>query len=209
MSPFDISVFDMSLFDIFTPKSIYLIPDNSLQVSVTNLSSQKSIEQTEVPKNKFRKALEPFLDKSGIQINGNSKWDLMINNEETFRRVVTEGSIGLGESYMDGWWDCESVDEFLTKILSSRFDVKLKSNWKLALDVIIPKLRNRQSRKRAFQVDYKHYDLDNNLFENMLDKRLTYSCGYWKNATTLDQAQENKLKLICDKIQLEPGMRVL
>jgi cyclopropane-fatty-acyl-phospholipid synthase len=43
----------------------------------------------------------------------------------------------------------------------------------------------------------------------MLDRRLTYSCGYWKNAKTLDEAQEHKFDLICRKLNLQPGQRIL
>jgi cyclopropane-fatty-acyl-phospholipid synthase len=66
-----------------------------------------------------------------------------------------------------------------------------------------------QKPSRAFEVGQKHYDLGNDLFIAMLDKRLNYTCGYWKNATNLDEAQEAKLELVCKKINLQPGMAVL
>jgi cyclopropane-fatty-acyl-phospholipid synthase len=66
-----------------------------------------------------------------------------------------------------------------------------------------------QSKSRAKQVAYKHYDLDNDLFRVMLDKRMIYSCGYWRNASTLEEAQVAKLDLICKKLQLKPGLRLL
>ena len=77
------------------------------------------------------------------------------------------------------------------------------------LNGICFKLFNYQSKARAFQIGEHHYDLGNDLFEKMLDKRMIYSCGYWKNAKTLDEAQEAKLDLICRKLYLKPGMKVL
>jgi cyclopropane-fatty-acyl-phospholipid synthase len=70
-------------------------------------------------------------------------------------------------------------------------------------------LLNLQRRSRAFQIGERHYDIGHDLFSHMLDKRLIYSCGYWKNASTLDEAQEAKLDLVCRKLHLTPGMRVL
>ena len=66
-----------------------------------------------------------------------------------------------------------------------------------------------QSKKRSTQVTKHHYDLGNELFELMLDKEMQYTCAYWKDNDTLDKAQENKMQLICDKLQLKPGMQVL
>jgi cyclopropane-fatty-acyl-phospholipid synthase len=64
-------------------------------------------------------------------------------------------------------------------------------------------------RSRAFEVGRWHYDIGNDLFAVMLDKRMNYSCAYWQEADTLDKAQEAKLELTCRKLGLEPGMRVL
>jgi cyclopropane-fatty-acyl-phospholipid synthase len=71
------------------------------------------------------------------------------------------------------------------------------------------KLMNMQAPSRAFEVGEQHYDLGNDLYRAMLDKRLNYTCAYWKNAANLDEAQEAKLDLVCRKIGLKPGMHVL
>ncbi len=68
---------------------------------------------------------------------------------------------------------------------------------------------NMQSRARAGQIAEKHYDLGNDVYRVMLDERMVYTCGYWKDAKTLSEAQEHKLDLVCRKAQLKPGMRVL
>jgi len=152
---------------------------------------------------------EKILSLAGIKINGNNPWDIKIHNEKFYQRVLTQGSLGLGESYMDGWWDCEKLDESSYRVLRSQIESRVKQNWIFLLEVLLTRIFNMQSKKRAFQIGEKHYDLGNELFKNMLDKRMVYSCAYWKDAHTLDEAQENKLDLICQKIGLQPGMKIL
>jgi len=154
-------------------------------------------------------AAKRLLSLAGVNINGDNPWDITVNNEDFYRRVMAHSSLGLGESYMDGWWDCEKLDEFFYRIL--RFDIenKVKQNWVLLFNVLRARVFNLQSKKRAFQIGEKHYDTGNELFINMLDKRMVYSCAYWKNAYTLNEAQDNKLDLICQKLELQPGMRIL
>jgi cyclopropane-fatty-acyl-phospholipid synthase len=158
---------------------------------------------------KLRKTAEELLAPTGVEINGKNPWDIQIHNDDFYRRVLTQGSLGLGESYMDAWWDCDELDGFFYRIVVANLEDKVKGNWKLLLRALGARIFNIQSKRRAFQVGEKHYDLGNELFENMLDKRLVYSCAYWKNARTLNEAQENKLDLICRKIGLQPGMRIL
>ena len=150
-----------------------------------------------------------LLDQTDVQINGSHPWDLQVHDEHLYERILRDSSLGLGEAYMDGWWDCEAIDGFIARVLQARLDEKLKKNLRLVLRVLTAKVSNRQSRGRAFEVGQRHYDLGNELYQAMLDKRLTYSCGYWKDARTLDEAQEAKLELVCKKIGLRPGMRVL
>ena len=145
---------------------------------------------------------------ANIHINGNNSWDISLKNEKFYSRVLSEGSLGLGESYMDGCWDCDDIDELFFKLLTADLEHKIVP-LKLLFKVFKSKLLNLQNKKRsAHDVGY-HYNLGNILFQNMLDKYMTYSCAYWKNANTLNQAQEAKLKLICDKNYLKPGMTLL
>jgi cyclopropane-fatty-acyl-phospholipid synthase len=159
--------------------------------------------------NKYKKIAEDILALAGVSINGSDPWDIHIHNDEFYRRVISDGEMGLGESYMDGWWDCEHVDELIFMILKARLDEKIQQNLSVLLSLLKAKLFNLQSKRRAFIVGERHYDLGNDLFHNMLDRRMNYSCAYWKDADSLDKAQENKLELICRKICLEPGMKVL
>jgi len=150
-----------------------------------------------------------LLSLAGIKNNGDNPWDIRVYNNKFYQRVLTQGSLGLGESYMDGWWDCEKLDEFFYRVLRCQLESRVRQNWALLFRVILARIINMQSRKRAFQIGEKHYDLGNELFMNMLDKRMVYSCAYWKDTHTLDEAQESKLDLICQKLGLQPGMKIL
>ncbi len=151
-----------------------------------------------------------LLGEADIRINGQRPWDIIINNDAFYNRVLRGGSLALGESYMDSWWEVQQLDEFFNRLLSTHLERQIHGNWLIILRSLVPAfLFNRQSRRRSWQVGKHHYDIGNELYEAMLDKRLTYTCGYWKTATTLDQAQEDKLELTCRKLYLQPGMRVL
>ena len=153
--------------------------------------------------------IRELLEMAGVELNGPNPWDIQVHNPSFYDRVLQNSTLGLGESYMDGWWDCEAIDVMVTKLLLADVRSQVKGNWKFVLHGLRAKLFNRQSSARAFQVGEQHYDLGNDLYEAMLDKRLNYTCGYWRNAKTLDEAQEAKLELVCKKIGLEPGMHIL
>ena len=156
----------------------------------------------------LRYKCEELLRHADINVSGARPWDVKIYNENFCNRIFSEGSLALGEGYMDGWWDVESVDEFICKILSSDISNKIKPYKLLALS-IQAKLTNLQNLSRAVQVADSHYNLGNRIFEIMLDKRLTYTCGYWRDAADLDAAQEAKLDLVCRKLHLEEGQHIL
>jgi len=155
----------------------------------------------------YKQTCQEILNQAGIQINGDKSWDMQVHNPKTYKRILSQGSLGLGESYMDGWWDCKALDQFFYKVLSANLDSKVKGRnlW----NVIKAKLTNPQKLTRTFNIGKKHYDVGNDLFELMLDKRMVYSCGYWKNSNDVDKAQESKLKLTCKKMNLKPGMTIL
>jgi len=146
---------------------------------------------------------------AGITLNGSDPADIQVHNEDLYERVLKGGSLALGESYMDGWWDCPALDQFFDKLLRARLPQKVKSNWKLLWPVIQARVFNLQSRSRAFQVGEQHYDIGNDLYQAMLDTNMLYTCGYWRQAQNLDEAQIAKMDLVCRKIQLEEGMSVL
>jgi cyclopropane-fatty-acyl-phospholipid synthase len=158
---------------------------------------------------RFREIAVEILQLAGVNISGANSWDVRVQNEDFYRRAITEGELGIGESYMDGWWDSEHVDETIFRILRARLDEKIRRKLAIAVKLSMARLFNLQSRRRAFMVGERHYDLGNDLFQNMLDNRMNYSCGYWKDARDLNEAQEKKLELICRKLYLKPGMRML
>jgi len=157
---------------------------------------------------RYRRRLERLLDAAGLTINGSNPWDPRVHDERFYARALGLGPLGFGEAYMDGWWDCAELDEAVCRFIRAHGELHLTSPAEV-LDSINARLFNRQNRRRAYQVGHRHYDIGNDLFQCMLDKRMIYSCGYWARADDLDQAQEDKLELIARKLQLQPGQRVL
>ena len=144
-----------------------------------------------------------------VEIGGARPWDIRVSNPAFYERLLRDASIGLGESYMDRWWECDALEQFMEKILRARLKDRVRGNWRLWVLPAQALLFNLQSRARAFQVAEAHYDIGNDLYQAMLDPRMVYTCGYWKNAKTLAEAQEAKLELIAQKAGLQPGMKVL
>lgn len=158
---------------------------------------------------KYKKLASELLEKAEITINGHQPYDIQVHNDDLYQRVFSQGALGLGEAYMDGWWDCEALDQFFYRILKSNIQEQVRGKWNFYWHIAKSKLVNLQSKRRAYEVGEQHYDRGNDLFKAMLDSRLNYSCAYWKNAENLDEAQEAKLDLICKKLNLSPGMNVL
>jgi len=171
--------------------------------------SSSCVEDLSFHDNAWYRIIHELLSEAGIEVNGARPFDLQVKNPEFFKRVLEGGSLALGETYMDGWWDCERLDIFFQRVLRVGLEHKLPRHLKDVLRVLATRVMNLQSRKRAWIVGKEHYDLGNDLFALMLDPYMQYSCGYWKQATNLDQAQQDKLKMICDKLQLKPGMTLL
>lgn len=161
-----------------------------------------------IPHHKIERRVQSMLSLADVQINGTRPWDIHVRNADFYARLLSKGSMGLGESYMDGWWECEQLDEFVCRALRLDLDKQLQHAGML-WSVLKAHLLNLQNERRAWQVGREHYDLGNALFEQMLDPSMAYSCGYWRHANSLEEAQAHKLDLICQKLQLEPGMRLL
>ncbi len=171
--------------------------------------SSSCIEEVNLKENHWFRIVQELLQTADIEVNGSRPWDIQVSNPAFFRRVLQEGSLGLGESYMDGWWQCERLDMFFHRVLKYQLDQQIPHHFRDTLRVIAARLTNLQSKRRAWIVGKEHYDLGNDLFSLMLDSHMQYSCGYWKEATTLEEAQTAKLRMICDKLQLQPGMSLL
>ena len=156
----------------------------------------------------LRAKVDELLAKADIFANGNRPWDMRLHQPGVLERIAARGSLGLGESYMDGEWDAEQLDEFFAHLLRARLDREARP-LNLLLPLLKERIFNRQNTRRAWQVGEAHYDLGNDFYQAMLGSHMAYSCGYWQGAANLDEAQVAKLDLICRKLQLEPGMRVL
>ncbi len=156
-----------------------------------------------------KQAIQDIFDLADVRINGNRPWDIQVRNLSFYERVLAGGSLALGESYMDGWWDCEALDQFFYKIMDARLDKKAKKSKQVLWAILKAKITNAQRRSKAYEIGKRHYDIGNDIFSITLDKGMNYSCGYWKKAETLDKAQEAKLDLICRKTGLKPDMKVL
>ncbi|KAG0732355.1 hypothetical protein G6F23_014401 [Rhizopus arrhizus] len=109
---------------------------------------------------------------------------------------------------MDGWWDANVLDDFLVHLMQAHLDERVHG-WREVADALKARLFNLQAGQGSYEVGRRHYDLGNDLYQAMLGTRLVYSCGYWRTADDLDAAQEAKLDLVCRKLGLRPGQRVL
>ncbi len=161
--------------------------------------------QIQLAEQKVKSVLEGI----DIHVNGANPWDITVHNPRFYKQVLAEPSLGLGESYMDGFWDCEQLDDFFYRLLHN-VDLKdIYKPWTLIQFVIKNAIVNQQSRLRSKKVAEVHYNLSHELYQAILGETMAYTCGYWRNAKTLDAAQNAKYELVCQKLGLEPGDRVL
>jgi cyclopropane-fatty-acyl-phospholipid synthase len=173
----------------------------------------------------FLRLLDDHVEDAAIEIllgddrllAGNPAFDatpavtLRVHHERYFARLLGEGNLGMGESYMDGDFTVErgTVWEFLVVLLRNRIDRKVRGDWRTAWQVVRVQLANLVRRHQWRQVQ-RHYDLGDDLFESFLDSSMTYSCGYARTVDdTLEQLQFQKLDRICQKLDLQPGERLL
>jgi cyclopropane-fatty-acyl-phospholipid synthase len=154
--------------------------------------------------------LEELFSRADIRINGGRPWDLQCHDEAAYDRIVGDISLGLGESYMDGMWDCEALDQFFDRALTAHRDGKVPISPVVLIDVAKARLINRQSKQLSRKVAKVHYDIGNAFYEAMLDPYMQYTCAYWNGtAGNLASAQEAKLDLVCRKMALAPGEKIL
>ena len=158
---------------------------------------------------RHRHVVADLLAGAAVAIDGPQPWDIQVRDERLFARVLRERNLGLGEAYMDGWWDCQRLDEFFYRVLKCRVEQRVRGGWLHLLRYLPGIFFNLQSRGRARMIAEHHYDLDNDLFLSFLDPYNQYSCAYFKDGDNLEQAQRSKLDLICRKIGLAPNDRVL
>jgi cyclopropane-fatty-acyl-phospholipid synthase len=153
--------------------------------------------------------IRDLLGFAGVQVGGAAELDLRIHDRRFYDRVLSQGALGLGESYMDGWWDCDRIDQLVCRLLEEDLTARVSRGWQTAAAWLVAQVMNLQTVARAPQVAHMHYDLGNEFFAEMLGRTMMYSCAYWPQAETLDDAQDAKLALICEKLGIGPGDHVL
>jgi cyclopropane-fatty-acyl-phospholipid synthase len=167
---------------------------------------------------RLRSALDPReaaewcreqLASADVLVDGERAWDIHINDARFFERVLRDGTLGVGESYVDGWWDAEALDQTIDRLMRARLGEVVPDGWPIVVQTLRARVLNLQSKTRSFGNGQHHYDIGNELYEAMLDRRMLYTCAYWPAARTLDEAQQAKLELVCGKLGLQAGMRVL
>ncbi len=157
----------------------------------------------------MKATVEKVFSYAGVQINGSKPWDIQVRNEDFYKKILSGGSLAFGESYMDKWWDTQALDELVCRLLRAQLDQRVTRTKDLIWNSLKSYLFNQQTKHKSKKVGGQHYDVGNDLYKYMLDKRMNYTCGYWRHAHNLDQAQEDKLELICQKLKLAPGMTML
>jgi cyclopropane-fatty-acyl-phospholipid synthase len=166
--------------------------------------------KTPMPKTRAEKVVSELLAGAGVTVGGPEPWDLHVHDPRFFVRLLGGGSLALGESYMDGWWDAPALDQCLERLLRANLREKIEKSARLAVLALEARVTNMQSVWRSWRVAEKHYGIGNDFYEAMLDKKvMAYTCGYWRNARTLEEAQEAKVDLACRKIGLTKGMTLL
>jgi len=112
-----------------------------------------------------------------VKINGSRPWDIRVHDERFFQRVLGTDP-GSGRGLHDGWWDCDQLDEMLTRVLRNGIERNLRSPRAFLLAVqpisstcrIATGLHRRQAALRPRR----------RLYERMLDPRMIYTCAYWR-----------------------------
>jgi cyclopropane-fatty-acyl-phospholipid synthase len=151
-----------------------------------------------------------LLADAGVTVGGPEPWDITIHDERVWARVLRDSTLGAGEAYVEGWWDSPALDQTICRVQQVKAVDALRDNWMIVPHVLRARLLNLQTMRRAFGNGQHHYDIGNDLYAAMLDRRMLYTCALWSTgARTLEEAQDAKLELVCKKIGLRPGMRVL
>jgi cyclopropane-fatty-acyl-phospholipid synthase len=156
----------------------------------------------------FETRIKNLLSEAGVTVNGTNPWDIRVHDPRFYRRVFLESNLGLGESYMDCWWNCDAMDELFYRILQAKLEDRVSGHLR-KLNGVLGMIVNLQKPSRSFAVGETHYNIGNDLYRAMLGKHMQYSCAFWQGTEELDAAQENKLNLVFSKLGLEAGMHIL
>jgi cyclopropane-fatty-acyl-phospholipid synthase len=175
-----------------------------------HLDLVEQAQHSEAPWTRWaRQRLSERFARAGITLDGDKPWDPQILRPGAVMRAVVGGTLGAGEGYVDGDWECGALDEFTARLVSAESGHPLMWGAVSVADEWIGRITNWQTPNRARHDITHHYDIGNDLYTAMLGPTMAYSCGYWADASTLDDAQRAKYALICHKLGLRPGLRLL
>jgi len=172
-------------------------------------AKKQNTNQPYTMNSKSKKKVVALFAQAGVTLDGDRPWDIQVHNPALYPRILSQGSLGFGESYLEGWWEAEALDECIFRLLRAKIDYEVGTNFKLVWEGLLWTLFNRQTKSRAKRAVRHHYDLDNQLFFSFLDPYRQYSCAYFYETENLAIAQEMKMELICQKLQLSQGEEVL
>lgn len=146
----------------------------------------------------------------GVTVGGDSDVDIHINDKYLFVKLYFGRSLALGETYMDRGWEANNLYAFASKMFNSdlaHFFSKRSFGdyWR----DISARVRNLQNIVRARQVVKQHYNINDDIYDVMLDESMAYTCGYWPHADNLAMAQVAKANLVCQKLGLESEDKTL
>lgn len=155
------------------------------------------------------RTLRELLEQAGVVVDGPAPHDIQVRDSGFYRRVLRDGSLGLGETFVEGWWDARAPDETIRRILEGGLQERAIRSPRVVALALVSRLLNFQTRGRAGRLVRRHYERDLDLLSAMLDSRMVYSSGYWRKAETLDEAQEAKLELVCRKVGVREDSTLL
>ncbi|MGC6520757.1 MAG: cyclopropane fatty acyl phospholipid synthase [Candidatus Puniceispirillaceae bacterium] len=146
---------------------------------------------------------------AGVTVNGAGAGDIRIKDKRTFTLVARQGTLGLGEAYMAGYWDCDDLETFFEKVFTANLGRSVKEGAGVVWTRILGRLTNIQTASNTRNLADTHYNVSNEMFEAMLGPTMAYSCAYWPEAADLDTAQLAKYDLVCRKLGLTENDRLL
>ncbi|MEZ0315146.1 MAG: FAD-dependent oxidoreductase [Myxococcota bacterium] len=170
-----------------------------------------------------QRTVTELLAAAGVRIGGNAPQDVTVHDPSFYARVLRDPDMQLGVTYMDGLWDCKSLDELTARLTAIKAKERLftadvitrtplllaeaaaRHLYRDALAIFF----NRQTITRSTNVAKEHYDVGNPLYARMLGPTLAYTSGVYADGYTLEDAQNAKHDLLCRKMGLKPGDRVL
>ncbi len=156
----------------------------------------------------FKPLFESLLEGTGVRVDGDRPWDIRVNRDRLYRRTL-RGSLGIGESYIDGDWDCAALDQLFRRVLSANTQKNPLIRAARAWRGLQARVMNLQTRERSRAVAEEHYDIDHRMYALFLGPWNQYTCCFFDGTDDLGRAEVIKLELLCDKLELKAGDRLL